>query len=85
MVVKDHQYDAPIRDIKWPATMAGRSRQLIASSDRHIIKLWEAGTGRGFTNIEPKDADINDVCIWPDSGLILAGADTQRIQVPGRT
>jgi hypothetical protein len=28
----------------------------VISSDRHIIKVWEADTGEGFTNIEPQDA-----------------------------
>lgn len=80
MVVKDHQYESPILDIKWPTTAAGRSRALVASADRHIIKFWDAASGEGFTNIEPKDGDINDICLWPGSGLVMAGCDTPRIQ-----
>jgi len=39
-------------------------------------QVWEADSGEGFTNIEPGDADINDVCIWPRSGLIMVGCDS---------
>ena len=40
------------------------------------LQVWEADSGEGFTNIEPQDADINDVCVWPGSGLIMVGCDT---------
>lgn len=39
-------------------------------------QVWEADSGEGFTSIEPGDADINDVCVWPRSGLIMVGCDS---------
>ncbi|KAI7845268.1 hypothetical protein COHA_001310 [Chlorella ohadii] len=86
MVVKDHMYDSKIVDIKFHSSINGRAGQHVVSSDRHIIKVWEADSGEGFTNIEPGDADINDVCIWPRSGLIMVGCDSARMRayfVPG--
>lgn len=41
-----------------------------------MLQVWEADSGEGFTNIEPGDADINDVCVWPRSGLIMVGCDS---------
>jgi ribosome biogenesis protein ENP2 len=37
-------------------------------------------SGAAYTSIEPPEgADINDVCIWPGSGLMLLGLDASRI------
>ena len=49
------------------------------SADRHIVKIWDASSGEGYTSIEPGQ-DINDVCVWPGSGLVLLGCDAPRIQ-----
>eukprot|EP00887_Chlorella_sp_A99_P002039 scaffold18.g2039.t1 len=43
-------------------------------------QVWDADSGEGYTNIEPADADINDVCVWPRSGLVMLGCDTARVQ-----
>ncbi|PSC72487.1 Nucleolar 10 [Micractinium conductrix] len=81
MQVKDHMYDSRIVDIKFHSTInGGGGGQHVISSDRHIIKIWEADSGEGLTNIEPQDADINDVCVWPRSGLIVVGCDSARMR-----
>lgn len=52
---------------------AVRARSVI-SSDKHIIKVWDASSGAGFTSIEPAEGDINDVCVWPGSGASQCAA-----------
>ncbi|KAK9867626.1 hypothetical protein WJX84_003781 [Apatococcus fuscideae] len=77
-VIKDHMYDAPIVDIKFH-TPPGGSTQRIVSADTHIVKVWDASSGSTFTNIEPTEGSINDVCLWKDSGLAMLACDSPRI------
>jgi ribosome biogenesis protein ENP2 len=43
--------------------------------------VWDADSGEGYTNIEPEgEADINDVCVWPNSGLIMVGCDSGELE-----
>lgn len=50
------------------------------SSDTRIVKIWDALSGDNFTNIEPAEGgDINDVCLWPDSGLIMVASDAPKV------
>lgn len=80
LLTKDHMYDAPIIDLKFHTDPFGSGTRHVVSSDKHIIKIWDADTGEGHTNIEPGDgSEINDVAVWKDSGLIMAGCDTSRI------
>ena len=71
LLVKDHQYGLPIRDIKY-------HRGHVVSADAKIIKLWEPDSGKVFTNIQPA-ADINDVAVCADSGMLFAGLETERL------
>ena len=83
LVVKDHMYDSKIVDIKFHSGGFGGDvgRQRVISADKHIIKIWDATSGEGYTNIEPSEGcDINDVAICKDSGLIVAACDASRIQ-----
>ena len=51
------------------------------SSDTRIVKIWDAASGEAFTNIEPADGgDINDVCLWPDSGLVMVASDAPKVR-----
>ena len=50
------------------------------SSDSHIVKIWDQQTGVNFTNIEPPETGINDICIWKDSGLAMLACDAPKIQ-----
>lgn len=50
------------------------------STDTRIVKIWDASSGENFTNIEPAEGgDINDVCLWPDSGLIMVASDAPKV------
>jgi ribosome biogenesis protein ENP2 len=83
LVIKDHMYDSRIVDIKFHSGGFGGDigRQRVISADKHIIKIWDASTGEGYTNIEPSEGcDINDVAIQKDSGLVVAACDASRIQ-----
>jgi ribosome biogenesis protein ENP2 len=93
LVIKDHMYDSKIVDIKFHSGGFGGAnggggglggdigRQRVISADKHIIKIWDASTGEGYTNIEPSEGcDINDVAIQKDSGLVVAACDASRIQ-----
>lgn len=83
LLVKDHMYDSPIMDIKFHSGHGdvGQGQQRVISSDRRIIKVWDASTGEGYTNIQPAEGhDINDIAVWKDSGLIMAACDSSRIQ-----
>lgn len=81
LITKDHMYDSPIIDLKFQTDPFGSGTRHVVSSDKHIIKIWNAESGEAHTNIEPGDgSEINDVCLWKDSGLIMAGCDSSRIQ-----
>lgn len=60
---------------------AGGSGRKVISADKHIVKVWDSGTGDIFTNLQPQEPGINDVLHWKDSGLIMLGMDAPRIQV----
>ena len=50
------------------------------STDTRIVKIWDANSGENFTNIEPPEGgDINDVCLWPNSGLIMVASDAPKV------
>ena len=53
----------------------------VVSSDSHIVKMWDQQTGVNFTNIEPPETGINDICLWKDSGLVMLACDAPKIQV----
>ncbi|GLI68720.1 hypothetical protein VaNZ11_013206, partial [Volvox africanus] len=78
LVIKDHMYGGRIVDIKFHSYGADASAgtRRVISADRNIVKVWDINTGEGFTSMEPEEGDINDVCVWPDSGLIMVANDT---------
>lgn len=51
------------------------------SADKHIVRVWEASTGKGITSIQPPTQGINDVLLWKDSGLLIVACDAPKIQV----
>lgn len=59
---------------------AGLSGRKVISADKHIVRVWDASSGEGFTSVQPPEPGINDVLVWPDSGLIMLGMDSPRIQ-----
>ncbi|KAM8952569.1 nucleolar protein 10 [Pelodytes ibericus] len=75
VIVKDHQYGLPIKSVQFHSPL-----ELVISADSRIIKMWNKNTGKIFTSIEP-EADVNDVCIYPDSGMLLTANEAPKMNV----
>ena len=60
---------------------AGGSTRRVISSDRHIVRMWDAASGANFTSIQPPEPGINDVLHWRGSGLLMLGMDQPNIEV----
>uniref|UniRef100_A0A7S3F079 Nucleolar protein 10 n=1 Tax=Haptolina ericina TaxID=156174 RepID=A0A7S3F079_9EUKA len=73
LLVKDHQYGLPIVDLKYHTGDA-----YIVSADTKIVKIWEPVHGAIYTTVQPA-ADINDVALYPDSGMIFLALETERL------
>ena len=73
--IKDHQFDTPIVDIKFH----DRSRNVI-SSCKKIIRIWNKDSGNNYCYIE-QNADISDVCVVPDSGLLFVANASSKMGV----
>lgn len=79
---KDHMYGFPIKDIKFhQGGLAGGGTERVISADKRIVKVWDQDSGAQYTSIEPSDGDINDICVFRNSGLIFAGCDAKRVEV----
>ncbi|KAL2613245.1 hypothetical protein R1flu_024937 [Riccia fluitans] len=76
--VKDHMYGCPIIDIKWHESLSSKSRHLI-TTDTRVMRIWEPQTGKGMTSIEAPTGEINDVCVYPNSGLLFMALDSPRM------
>lgn len=84
--VKDHMYSSPILDIKWHRTLNSERPKLI-TTDKWIVRIWDPETGEGMTSIEPQPPSvqkdnktcINDICLFPESGLMLLAMDCSQI------
>ena len=71
---KDQGYGYAIQDIIY-LTSSGSSRSQvqepkIMSSDKRIVKIWDAQDGSPWTSVEPA-VDINKIAWCPDSGMVL--------------
>ncbi|XP_010524511.1 PREDICTED: nucleolar protein 10 [Tarenaya hassleriana] len=76
--VKDHMYGSPILNIKWQKTLNSQQPKLI-TTDKHIVRVWDPNTGEGMTSIEPTQGEINDICVFNESGLMLLALDSSQI------
>ncbi len=43
------------------------------------LQIWDEATGDTHTSIQPPEGDINDLCIWPGTGLICLPCDTPKV------
>ena len=68
-----HHYRMPIQQIKFHS----QSKKII-TADKKIIKIYNHEDGSLFTNIEPK-AQVNDIEICGESGLIFAPLEQEKI------
>lgn len=75
LLMKDHQSELPIKSLFYH-----ESSRNIMSADAKSIKMWDKDTGKLFTAIEPEN-DINDVCIWNNTGLVMTANEGQRMNV----
>jgi len=56
----------------------------VLSLDARVVKIWDRQTGKPYTSIEaPPSGDIplNDIAIYPDSGLLFLANDQPKMQV----
>lgn len=75
LLVKDHNYGLPIKRIDFHDD----SNNLVLSADSRVLKLWHRNTGKPFTAIEPEDTKINDLCVYPKSGLLFMANEAPKI------
>ena len=82
LLIKDHQYGCNILffNIIVPIkSTTFHDSGNVVSADTKIVKLWDKNSGKIFTSIEPPH-DINDVCVFEDSGLIMVANEGVQIQ-----
>ncbi|KAK2740514.1 hypothetical protein FQN55_008857 [Onygenales sp. PD_40] len=74
LLKKDQGYGYPIHTLSFltssTSTREQTSEPKILSSDKRIIKIWDARDGTPWTSMEPT-VDINSVAWCKDSGMIL--------------
>ena len=83
LIEKDHMYDSKIVSVNFHSATAGAledTKRSIVSSDKHAVRVWDVDTGSTTAAIEPPKSTINDICIWPGSGLVLVGCEHSKIQ-----
>jgi ribosome biogenesis protein ENP2 len=73
-VIKDQGYGLPMKKLEWPSSNYTNASEgaLVASADSKVVKIWSSlpeAAGRNVAAINPA-ASINDMHIYPDSGLI---------------
>ncbi|KAJ6749644.1 hypothetical protein OIU85_000293 [Salix viminalis] len=78
MRIKDHMYGSAILDIKWHRTL-NSERQMLMTTDKHVVRIWDPETGDGMTSIEPTAGTINDICVFSNSGLMFLALDCCQI------
>eukprot|EP00741_Cyanophora_paradoxa_P025706 tig00000388_g24807.t1 len=75
LLTKDHHYGLPVHSLRFHAA----SRHVI-SADAKAIRIWDRSSGRAMASVEPK-GDVRDLCVFGDSGLLMASGEAQRVQV----
>lgn len=73
MLTKDHQYGLPIKRVKFHEQTTN-----IVSADTKVVKIYNQDSGKNFVSIEMA-ADVNDVCLVPDSGLFFVANESPKM------
>lgn len=73
LLVKDHQYELPIKDIKF-------KENFCISTDEKICKIWDKNTSKPLVNIE-SEFSINRATIVPNSGLMFLPQQKDKIEI----
>jgi len=74
---KDHMYGLPIKKLEFHNQ---HGNDLVLSMDAQTVKIWERETGKPYTSIEAT-ADLNDLCLYPNSGLVFLANEQPKMQV----
>ncbi|XP_015515653.1 nucleolar protein 10 [Neodiprion lecontei] len=74
LLVKDHMYGLPIRDIEFHNQMG-----MIYSMDSSVVKIWDKQTGKLYTSIEAQ-ADFNNMCVVPNTGMMFIANEDTKLQ-----
>ena len=55
----------------------------VLSLDARVVKIWDRQTGKPYTSIEAPSGDVplNDIAIYPGSGLLFFANDQPKMQV----
>lgn len=86
---KDQGFGLPIKKVLWPADKSAAStggvgpktrteaEGKVLSSDSKVIKVWDKLSGENLVSVTPPSAatDINDVCHYPGTGLLMAAVE----------
>lgn len=43
------------------------------------MQIWDESTGDTHTSIQPPEGEINDLCVWPGTGLLCLPCDAPKI------
>ena len=71
--VKDHQYGTPIKFLQF------QDKDTTMSADTKILKVYDSVSGKAKLNLEAP-ADINDVLVYPNSGLVCMACEQPKIE-----
>eukprot|EP00033_Pygsuia_biforma_P002215 GCRY01002455.1.p1 GENE.GCRY01002455.1~~GCRY01002455.1.p1 ORF type:complete len:654 (-),score=178.07 GCRY01002455.1:336-2297(-) len=77
LAIKDHNNGLPIVDVKYHSY---NNNQTVFSADSNGLKAWDRTTTNTIVAIEP-ESTINDVCIFPNSGLVMLAVDSPKQSV----
>lgn len=75
---RDHRYGLPIRRVSFCEGAGAQGR--VVTADKKVIKIWETDAEKLLTAVEPP-ADVNDMCVYPRSGLIMAACESHRMHI----
>ncbi|EDQ90796.1 uncharacterized protein MONBRDRAFT_23822 [Monosiga brevicollis MX1] len=75
VLTKDHSYGLPIKRIVHHA-----ASDSVLAADQKVIKIWKRESGEAITAIEA-DADINDMDMYPDSGMFFVGGEQSKMMI----
>ena len=73
LLTKDHQYGLPIKKVAFHEQTTN-----IVSADSKVVKIYDQDSGKNYVSIEMA-ADVNDVCLVPNSGLFFVANESQKM------
>lgn len=73
----------PVIDIKYQRNPELETHQMMITSDSSHVKIWGKNDGRTLASLQisqKSDGGINDLCLWPYSGLLLLALDMPHLK-----